>query len=215
MDRPAIVVTGGDPVDAHLAEALPRNAFVVAADSGLEHSAALGLEVDVVIGDMDSVSPSLLEEAAAAGTVIDRHPQDKDATDLELALRYVADAGYTKVIVLGGKGGDRLDHFLGNALALASDDFEQLDVEWHPGHPVVEVVRESSPVHGGPGDIVSLLPLGGTADGVTTSGLRWPLDGDALQPGTTRGISNQLVDETATVTVERGVLLVIHQEQQP
>lgn len=212
MDKPAIVVTGGDPVDAHLADVLPRDAVVVAADSGLEHVATLGLDADVVIGDMDSVSPPLLAAAAAKGAIVERHPTDKDATDLELALRYVADAGHTRVIVVGGKGGDRLDHFLGNALALGSADFAGLDVEWHVGNTVVRVVRDRAEIRGTPGDIASLLPVAGPAEGVTTTGLRWPLDGDTLLPGTTRGISNEFIDSTVHVSVKRGVLLVVHQE---
>lgn len=215
MDNPAIVVTGGDPVDPHLADGLPSNAYVVAADSGLSHAVHLGLAVDVLIGDMDSVDSEAAERAVASGTVIERHPVDKDGTDLELALRHVAAAGYRSVIVLGGKGGSRLDHFLGNALALGAPEFRDLDIEWRVTDTVLRVVRTSSRLIGVPGDIVSLLPLGGDAVGVTTTGLRWALNDDTLSPGTTRGISNELTRREATVSLREGTLLVIHSEGQP
>ena len=214
MDKPAIVLTGGDPVEAELADGLPLDAYVVAADSGLGHAKTLGLAVDVLIGDMDSVDPQDAERAERAGTVIQRHPVDKDATDLELALCHVAEAGYRTVIVLGGRGGSRLDHFLGNALAIAAPQFRDLDIEWRVADTLLRVVRTSTVVTGSPGDIVSLLPLGGAATGVTTSGLRWALDRETLSPGTTRGISNELTDEQGTVTLDGGTLLVIHHEGQ-
>ena len=65
-------------------------------------------------------------------------------------------------------------------------------------------------VQGAQGDLVSLLPWGGDADGVTTRGLRWPLHAETLYSNRTRGLSNELVAESAEVTLESGLLLVVH-----
>ncbi len=81
-----VVVSGGEPPDPRAASAVPLGAPVVAADSGLEHALALGLEVTVAVGDFDSASPEAVAVAEAAGTRVERHPHEKDATDLELAL---------------------------------------------------------------------------------------------------------------------------------
>ena len=65
-----VVITGGDPVDrAHLAE-VPAGACVIAADSGMDHAVALGLAVDHVVGDMDSVSPEGLAAATDGGATV-------------------------------------------------------------------------------------------------------------------------------------------------
>ena len=61
-------------------------AFVVAADGGADAALALGLHVDLAIGDFDSISAAGLAALERAGTRIERHPAAKDATDLELAL---------------------------------------------------------------------------------------------------------------------------------
>src|SRR3954447_15853314 len=120
--RWAVVVAGG-PGEVVLRDPLPGGAFVVAADSGLDRAAALGLPVDVVVGDFDSVSAEGLSAAQDAGVRAERHPREKDATDLELAIDVaVGDGGATQVLVLAGDAG-RLDHSLGNLLLLASPRF--------------------------------------------------------------------------------------------
>ena len=206
----AIVLAGGDIADPGLATLLPAAALVIAADGGLAQAAELGIDrVDVVIGDMDSVDPAALEAARAAGTAVETHPVDKDATDLELAIDAAVERGMRRVIVVGG-GGGRLDHLLGNALLGTSARFAAVDLEWWvAGHRVV-TVRRRAVLHGEPGDLVTLLPLGGPATCVTTRGLRWALDCETLEPGTTRGVSNELVAAAATVTVGAGTLLAIH-----
>ncbi len=172
----ALVFAGGDPPDPRWPATLPVDAWIVAADSGLEHVHALGRHADLVVGDMDSVSPSALERAVAAGTVVERHPADKDATDLELALDAAKRAGATRVTVIGA-GGGRLDHFLANALLVAAPAWAGFELHALIGDAHIAVVRDTITLGGRPGSIVSLLPVGGAAGGVRTTGLRWPLAG--------------------------------------
>ncbi|MBM2824107.1 MAG: Thiamine diphosphokinase, partial [Thermoleophilia bacterium] len=77
-----VVVAGGDPPDPESALAVPLGARVIAADSGLELALALGFEVEIAVGDFDSASPEAVARAEASGTRIDRHPAEKNATDL-------------------------------------------------------------------------------------------------------------------------------------
>jgi thiamine pyrophosphokinase len=211
-DTPAIVIAGGDPIDPSLIARLPPDAWTVAADSGLDLAYALGLAVDLVVGDMDSVSPGLLADARASGAEIELHPPDKDATDLELALDAAVQRGHSHVIVLGGHGG-RIDHLLGNALLLARADQAATTIEWRIGSSTVVPVHPHRPATfaGSPGDTVSILPIGGDAIGVTTSGLRWALDNEQLVSGSTRGISNEMTTDRVTVLLSSGVALVVHE----
>ena len=117
-----VVVAGGDPPTPEEIARLPADPVVVAADAGLDHAHAAGLTVAVAVGDMDSVSPEALAAAEQSGTRIERHPADKDQTDLELALELAARLA-DRVIVIGA-GGGRLDHLIGNlarALALPAN----------------------------------------------------------------------------------------------
>ena len=203
-----VVVAGGEPPDARALAHVPAGATVIGADRGLEHALALGLEVSVGVGDFDSASAESVAAAEAGGVVIERHPAAKDATDLELALDAALELGPERILVLAGIEG-RLDHLLGALLLLGSERYAAVEVDAVVGDSLLHVVRDERVLEGRPGDLVSLLPLGGGAHGVRTDGLNFPLAGEALEPGTTRGISNVFADGTARVSVESGVLLAV------
>ncbi len=202
--KTAVVVTGGDPIPATALAGLMPAEFVVAADSGLDHAHYLGLEPDLVVGDFDSVSDEAL--ARFRGPV-ERHPVAKDATDLELALAAAVDREPRRIVVLGGHGG-RLDHFIANALVLTTVP-DEIEVEWRAGPARIHVVRTSVLISGRIGAKVSLVPVGGDAVGVTTTGLRWALQRQTLASGSTLGVSNEFSSETATASVESGTLFAI------
>jgi thiamine pyrophosphokinase len=214
VTRAAIVLAGGDPVEPNLSTLLPRDAVVIAADSGLHQAELLGLHVDYVVGDFDSADPDAVERARVAGAVIERHPAEKDATDLELALDVARDQGAQKITVVGGAGG-RLDHLIANFMLLASSRFADLEIDARPGDAYVAVVqggRPPRPVTGRPGSLVTLLPIGGDACGITTVGLQYPLQDATLRPGTSRGVSNVLIGTEGSVALDIGTLLAIQPE---
>jgi len=202
----AIVLAGGEDGPAAAPDA--PGAFVVAADSGAAHALALGLAVDVVVGDFDSIDPDDLELLEQRGARIERHPVVKDATDLELALGTALEAGAGRIVVLGGALG-RLDHLLGELLLLASDRLAHVEVDAQLGRAAVHVIRGTRVLAGVAGEIVSLFAVHGPARGVTTEGLVYPLSGDALEPGSTLGVSNAFAAPAARVTVEQGVVVAV------
>ncbi len=217
----AVLFIGGDRRhgEPRPAVAVDDDDLVVAVDSGLHHALDLGVPVHHVVGDMDSVEPRQLAEAEAAGATVHRHPADKDATDLELALALALDLlahpaahdhGPPRLHVVGD-GGGRLDHLVADLLMLSAPWLADLDVTAAFGPARLTVVRphRTAVVHGDPHDQVSLLPLHGEARGVTTTGLRWPLTGALLTAGTSRAVSNELVERSATIELSAGVLVVI------
>lgn len=206
--RTIIVLTGGAPANPRWP--LPEAAMVIAADSGIEQAGLLGLSVDLLVGDLDSVSESALGAAIEAGTRIERHPVDKDATDLELALSAAQREGATLVVVVGGAGG-RIDHLLANAMLLASPAWADLDIEWLIGDARIVAVRQEAWFAGRRGDLLTLLAVGGPASGISTEGLEFPLVNEVLLASSTRGVSNVLVTDQAVVRLDSGVLLAIHQ----
>lgn len=204
MSLHAWVVTGGDPPDSGRWDELEPPQLVVAADSGADVARSLGLSVDVIVGDFDSVTATT---AAAVGEQR-RFPVDKDATDLTLALAEARDRGAGSITTIGG-GGGRLDHFLANVAALASDELATVRVDALMGAARLWVVRGRRTIGGEVGAVVTLLACGAPATGVRTTGLAWALQGETLEPGSTRGVSNVLMAPEATVTVEGGVILAI------
>jgi len=204
-DESVIVVAGGG---ASPGAALPAGALVVAADEGLDSALAAGLRVDVAVGDFDSASPAAIAAASAAGTRMVRHPAAKDATDLELALDEAVVLGARRIVVVGVAAG-RLDHLLAGLLLLGAERYAGVELDALLGPALVHVVRGERRLEGEPGELVSLLALHGPAEGVVTEGLAYPLRGETLQAGSSRGVSNVFVGSEARVAVGRGVVAVV------
>jgi thiamine pyrophosphokinase len=207
-DEIVVVVAGGAPPDSNAAQAVPRDARVVAADRGLDHALELGLDVTVAVGDFDSASPEAVAAVESAGIRIERHPAEKDATDLELALDTALALGPSRILVLAGVG-ERLDHLLSALLLLGSERYASVRLDARIGGAQAHVIRGERELEGTTGEVVSLLPLGGAAEGVTTHGLAYPLLGETLKPGSSRGVSNELVADAARISVENGTLLAV------
>jgi thiamine pyrophosphokinase len=211
----AIIIAGGQAGSGtehqHRVQADDR---IIGVDGGAARALAWGLVPDLVIGDMDSLPDKDQAALEAQGCRFVVHPRAKDETDLELALTYAAKQGAREIVVLAALGG-RLDHTLANLLLLSIPALEGVPVRIVEGAQEALLVRGggAATIEGQPGDLVSLLPLGGDARGVRTQGLAWALEGDTLRFGFSRGVSNEMRGQTARVEVQAGHLLVVHGPQ--
>lgn len=218
-----LVVLGGvgSADSAWLRAAVTDRAVVIAADSGVGVARASGTPVDHLVGDLDSASPSDVDWAVEGGAEVHRHASDKDATDGELALdlaiavlgehgRHGGHPGPGRLMVVGG-GGGRLDHLLGDLVALTGHRLAPFEVTARFGLATVTVVRPGPgrTIVGRPGELVSLLAITEPALGITTTGLRWALEAGDLAPGSTRGTSNEIEEGQAHVSLRQGSLLVV------
>ncbi len=209
MVTTAIIVIGGDPPPVSIVSVLPTERFVIAADSGYDHAVALGLTVDLLVGDLDSISAAGLTEARRSRTTIEEHSPDKDATDTELALAGAAKRGYGQVIGVFG-GGDRLDHALAALFAFTAPRLagRHVTLWWADTRIVVLHDGDNIEPTGSPGEPFSLLPLHGPATGVDIVGALYPLTDADLDAGSSLGVSN-LFGPTPSV-IRLGTGTVIH-----
>lgn len=207
--RHTLLVIGGDRPRRRALDAIGPVDVIICADSGFDHALALDLTPHVVIGDMDSIAD--VERARNFGSRLVEARPDKDSTDTELALAHAMADGATSLTVLWG-GGDRFDHVLGVLAALAAPELARLDrlVAW-VGDDVMHVVHAGQRAEFATslGRVVSLIPLAGSAHGVTTTGLRWALEAATLHGSRARGVSNETTDRTVSVTVREGCVAVI------
>jgi thiamine pyrophosphokinase len=200
-----LIFAGGDLPDPDLAGDLPSADLIVAADSGYDVALHLGFRVDVLVGDMDSISDVPIPDHV----IVERHPVDKDQTDLDLALEVATREDPARVVIVAGTGG-RFDHELSTSGLLCSERWAGIDeIDWVSSRGWAHVLRHRRILHGDVGAMVSLIPIGGAAMGVTTNGLKWELSGDDLEPGSTRGVSNVMRAPVADIKLESGCLLVV------
>lgn len=209
--RQALIFIGGDsPHENALAYVnSDPEALIIAADSGWEHACAAGLTPHILIGDMDSISPAHLADARAHNTTIYEHHPDKDHTDTELALHMAESLTYDTIHVIAG-GGDRFDHTLSMIHSLVAHT-DHATVTAHIGQSFVRIAtpRTTTTLSVTEGDTISLIPLGGHAKGVTTTGLKWNLKRSTLKAFASRGVSNIATNSTVTIALRTGVLAAI------
>jgi len=206
----AVVVLGGNPPTRAIRQHIPAHQLVIAADSGLHGAIDLGLRVNVVIGDMDSVDKAVLAAVEANGTTVTQLPRDKDSTDAELALLKAVEMGATKIVLIT-KGGGRLDHELGVFAVLQNPNLRHCTIQAMWDNSMLHLIHGPAAVTitGNLGSNVGLIAAGGEASGISTVGLKWSLANESLAPHSSRGISNQLTEETATISVQTGSLFVV------
>lgn len=182
---------------------------IIAANGGARHLMALSKFPDILIGDLDSLAPDTRRQLRDYGTILRPHSTDKDQTDLELALLYAAASFDDDIIVLGAFGG-RLDQMFANILLLMHPNLRGRRIVYKTEYQRIWLVDGESAFEGAAGDTVSLIPLGGDVHVAYTEGLRWTLHDEILAFGLARGISNEMVTDSARVSVDAGHLLCIH-----
>jgi thiamine pyrophosphokinase len=205
-----VIFANGELADAEKARSLLRpDDVIVCADGGSHHALALGLQPNMLIGDLDSMDAEGRGTFRDLGIPVQQYSHDKNETDLELALRYALGQLPSSILVVAALG-RRLDQTLGNIALLTAPELATLDVRLDDGIEEAFFCHRLAKLAGAPGDLVSLIPWGGAVGGVSTEGLRWPLHAETLYPEKTRGISNEMLGAAASVTIVTGLLLVVH-----
>jgi thiamine pyrophosphokinase len=191
-------------------KALANADMLIAADSGAATALRLGYVPTYIVGDFDSLDTQLVEQLRVCGSRLISAAVEKDETDTELALQLAIEQGATQVTLLGALGGERFDHAIANMLLLAG--FDTVPIRIIDGPSTCWLLRGpgNTAIHGQTGDLLSLFPLAGDATDIHTRGLYYPLHGEILRFGKPRGVSNELTEEQAEISLESGLLLVIH-----
>lgn len=205
----AVVSNGEFAHPERLCAVLEAADRIIAADGAAGWLVRQGRPPHVVVGDMDSVNPAVLERLVTAGCRLVRHPTHKDETDTELALLEAVRLGATRITLLGALGG-RMDHAVANIMLMLMPALAGIETAIYDGVSRLFLLRDAATVRGAAGDVLSLIPLGGDAEGVVTEGLEYPLRNETLAFGPARGVSNVFLGDTARVALRGGILLAVH-----
>ena len=205
-----IIFANGNLPNLEKAHSLIRpDDFILCADGGTRHALALGLTPNVVIGDLDSVTEEERRKMKEMGVEVMEFSMDKNETDLELTINHALTLEPEQILILAALGG-RMDQTLANISLLSDLRLSTFDVRLTDGVEEIFFCRDQAKVEGRSGDIVSLIPWQGEVTGVFTENLRWHLHYETLYPEKTRGISNEMTSDVATVSITSGLLLITH-----
>ncbi len=187
---------------------------IYAADRGGEYLWEMGLLPDFLVGDFDSLPAKTKNSLEKAGVPIKVYPEAKDETDLEIAANLVLDKGFRKIIILGAWGG-RPDQSLAGISVLHK-------IKRNKGHGLIlnprnslELISQKASLEKEKGKAFSLVPWGGDAGGLTIEGCRFNTREVSLKPWQTLGISNEVKEKVGTISLKKGLLLLIRELTYP
>ncbi len=208
-----IIITGGQIDDSFACDWIKTHPYdyMIAADSGMNFLHRNGIVPNVIAGDFDSVSSESLEAFSKMKNVeMLRLNPIKDDTDTEFVIREAIRRGAKEITILGATG-TRLDHVLGNMHLLGIGIKEQVSIFLVDTHNRIRMIEKEHTILKEEqfGDFVSLLPICGDAKGVTLQGMKYPLLNATITSFSSLGISNEIVEEKAVISIAEGVLLLI------
>ena len=210
-----VLIISGGRVDKEFAkEYLAGRHYqrIIAADAGLSHCQDIGLIPTDILGDFDSLSKEdILEGYRKQGIPIHTYPARKDYTDTHLAILLAEDIKADHITILGATG-SRYDHTLANIgllSHLADQGIPGLIIDEHNQMEILAGPDEKEYKKDKKLPFFSLIAWGGTAEGITLTGFSYPLKNANLTPDISLGISNEIINPTATVSLTKGHLLII------
>jgi len=212
----AIIFANGNLSDLSQAKNIITNEdCLIAADGGVKHVLKLGLTPQIIIGDFDSISPTLIGQSRLSPTTLIKFPRKKDKTDFELATDYCLEKKFQEIIIFGILG-DRIDHMIANIFLLAKIQTENksIKIKIIEGKKEIYILNKEIIINGQTGDEVSIIPVSGKLEGIVTEGLYYRLIDDTLSFGSTRGVSNVMNKTSAKITVINGIALIIYLRKQ-
>lgn len=199
--KAVILCDGNIPQKTIIEKELSDAGLFITADGGTYHAHKLNLEPDVIIGDLDSYKITGKESAKVI------RDEDQETNDLEKALSFALNNSATRVIVFGATG-KRLDHTLKNLSVLLQFDPKFQEITFMDDYALIKIIHSPYKATFEPGTILSLFPLSGKVEKITTKGLKYPLFNENLENGIRDGSSNEAIEKTIEIEFKKGDLLL-------
>jgi thiamine pyrophosphokinase len=205
----AVIISYGRVINKEFfIKLIKESDYIIAANGGSKNAKSFGLIPDVIIGDLDSISKKDYSFFLKNGSDFKKYDPIKDKTDIHLALDHAIECGFKEILLLCVFG-DRLDHVLANVFLLMKVVKEGICAKIVDEFHEIILICKSGRIKGNIGDIVSLIPLTPTVSGIKLTGLKFVPKKGRLKMTETLGVSNVLTKKTATITINKGKLLLI------
>lgn len=185
--------------------------LIIAVDGGANLLFKLRKKPDILIGDNDSIDEETLKKLKETSTNIFIYPNEKNYSDFELASDYIIKNEQRTNIILFNMFGKRVDQFLFNLEICKKLTNAGFCVSMLGSRNEIHFLKdgESLTINGKKGNIVSILPTKESIDIKRTDGLKYELNNEKLYTETTRGLSNELISDSCTIEINKGMAIVL------
>ncbi len=205
----ALIVSNGYINDyKKLLENLDRADYIACADGGIRHLRAVEKRPDIIIGDLDSISQDDLAYVREKNIPIHKFSSIKDYTDTELAAKFLIDKGYRDIVFMAVTG-DRIDHSLGNIFLLNLMLEEEVSARIIDDKNTIYILDDYMELEKEEDSFVSVIAIDDAGVEVSLSGFFYNLHREYIPFGSTRGISNEIIEDRASIQIHRGKALII------
>ena len=206
--KKALLISGGRQVSKELIEKY-LDRFIIIADGGARLLMKYGLGADILLGDLDSIGEEALTYIKEHEIEVKKFPAKKDFTDTELALSYLVYEEYNDIVILGALG-TRLDHELANLMNLKKLYNKGIRAKIEDDYNEVIYVEEGSYDFEKTNKKYFSLINAGDRMNFTTKGLYYEVeDLEINSENPSRGVSNEMVGEKATIKINSGSAFII------
>lgn len=205
----ALIVSSGDIQDYELLKEVVENTnYIVCADGGVNHLLKVNKFPDVVLGDLDSIGKEELKVLKENKIEINKFPSIKDETDTELCVRYLLNKGFDHIDLMGVTG-TRIDHTLANIYLLKK--IYQLGSRGSiiDKNNRIYYIEDTISLRSRKDYYTSIIPLNEDGIEVSLEGFAYPLKREHLEFGSTRGISNKIIEDYGNVKIHKGTALLV------
>jgi thiamine pyrophosphokinase len=204
-----LIVTGGErPEKTLLKKKAASSSMVVAADRGAEYCLKAGILPDMVVGDMDSLPIGIQDELILNKIEIRKFDCRKDMTDTQIAVDMAIEKGADEIEIVSGIG-SRFDHSLANVYLLYRALSQGVKAKIISGIHEIFLIEKKFVIINETGSLISFLPLGYSASGITLKGFEYEIDNTDMDMSFPIGISNVVGKDSAEVIVSEGILIAI------
>ncbi|HLR34230.1 MAG TPA: thiamine diphosphokinase [Tissierellales bacterium] len=182
--------------------------YVICADGGANHLINIGINPDLVVGDLDSIDENTLKNLKETNVEINKFPKEKDYTDTELAIKYLMDKKVDKIILVGVTG-SRFDHTLANIFLLRRLLEKGIEGQILSHKNTIYITDKKFVLEKEEGYFVSIIPLNDEGAVVTLKGFKYETDKEEFSFSSTYGISNKIIEKRGIIEIHKGTCLVI------
>jgi len=208
MNR-TLIITGGNIDEQFLANEVKQNyETIIAVDRGLEAAQKLGIHINHIVGDFDSVNPDILTKYKE-NVIIHKLNPEKDYTDTHMALKLAINLGSKDITIIGWSG-TRIDHMLGNIHIMKEAIEKNVICRLINKTNEIQLINKKTILEKDNNfKYISLIPMTTEASGITLSGFKYSLQDATLKIGESIGISNEIIKEQAVIKIKKGILILI------
>ena len=209
MNRVSLVLGGEDSSLPVYKKEIEKSDLIIACDIGGEYLKKIDVVPDVVIGDMDSISGETLDYFERKDIKIVKFNKHKDFTDAYLAFEYISKNLKAYIVDVYAFSGGREDHFVSVLIDAEKFAGRNREIRFISSGKTFFSIAEDTVIRGNVGDIISIFSFSG-AYTAECKGLMYNISNMEIHCGMTRGISNELTEKEAYITIKKGKLTIFH-----